>query len=243
MANPQLSPGQQRAKLLDEGRNKFANWTDDEVSAALKAFGSRTRTRLYTVAIAELERRGHTVDGTWVHRKKDEPAPVPQVEMVELLSEGTKADEGKVPFDLLSPDFLDGVSRVLAFGAQRYAPYNWALGIKYSRVYAALQRHLWAFWGGEDNDEETGMPHLWHAGCCLMFLTHYEMNDYEEFNDKPNYQRTETSGSTQEELRRARRLGGEDSESVVTPESRDAHRVQGTHFDRTSEAGLAGGIS
>lgn len=145
------------------------------------------------------------------------------------LTEGTKYDEGKVPMDLLSPYFLLGVSEVLQFGAEKYEPYNWAKGIKYSRVFSALQRHLWAFWAGEDLDEETGLLHLWHAGCCLMFLTHYEMNYdlYKEFNDSPNYQTVATSGDTAQKLSGARGLGGEDPESVVTPESRDAHRVQG----------------
>lgn len=102
------------------------------------------------------------------------------------LTEGTKDDADKVPYDLLSPEFLEGISKVLAYGAKKYEPYNWAKGIKYSRVFAALMRHLWAFHRGETNDKETNMPHLWHAGCCLMFLTHYEAKrrKYREFDDR-----------------------------------------------------------
>lgn len=104
-----------------------------------------------------------------------------------ILPEGTKYDQDKIPLDLLSPYFLEGIAEVLKFGAKKYGPYNWAEGIKYSRVFAALQRHLWAFWRGEELDKETNMPHLWHAGCCLMFLIHYEMfpERYEDFNDIP----------------------------------------------------------
>jgi dATP/dGTP diphosphohydrolase len=106
------------------------------------------------------------------------------------LEEGTKFDDGKVPLDLLSPYFLSGISEVLAFGAVKYEPYNWARGITYRRVYAALLRHLFAFWGGENLDEETGLHHLWHAGCCLMFLTHYEARSdiYKMFDDRPQYE-------------------------------------------------------
>jgi hypothetical protein len=81
-----------------------------------------------------------------------------------------KDDDGKPPFDLLDPEFLSGVAAVLAFGATKYGRHNWRCGIACSRLYAALQRHLNAFWAGEDCDPETGLMHLHHAGCCLMFL-------------------------------------------------------------------------
>jgi hypothetical protein len=105
------------------------------------------------------------------------------------LQEGTKFDDGKVPLDLWSPDALIATAQVLAFGAEKYEPYNWAKGIKYSRVFAALLRHLWAWFRGEQFDSETNLNHLAHAMCCLMFLLHYEMNSplYREFDDRPQY--------------------------------------------------------
>ncbi len=103
------------------------------------------------------------------------------------LVEGTKDDSGKLPLDLWSPYALDETARVLQFGADKYEPYNWAKGIKYSRVFSALLRHLWAFWRGENNDVETKLHHLGHAMCCLMFLLHYEMNydKYHNYDDRP----------------------------------------------------------
>lgn len=101
--------------------------------------------------------------------------------------EGTKYDEGKIPLDLWSPDALMETARVLQFGAEKYEPYNWAKGIKYSRVFSALMRHLWAWWKGQRKDPETGLHHLGHAMCCLMFLLHYEMNrrKYLTYDDRP----------------------------------------------------------
>jgi len=105
--------------------------------------------------------------------------------------QGRKDDDGKVPLDLLSPDFLEGIATVLGYGAGKYAPYNWAKGISYSRVYAAMQRHLNDWWAGEEKDDESEMSHLWHAGCCLMFLIHYHhpnnQEKYKVFDDRPNY--------------------------------------------------------
>lgn len=105
------------------------------------------------------------------------------------LSEGVKHDEAKLPFDLLSPLALEATAQVLQFGAKKYEPYNWAKGIKYSRVFSALCRHLWAWWRGEDADPETRLHHLAHAMCCLMFLLHYELVGkprYEGYDDRPD---------------------------------------------------------
>jgi hypothetical protein len=105
------------------------------------------------------------------------------------LTEGTKFDDGKIPLDLWSPYAINETGRVLGFGAEKYEPYNWVKGIRYSRVFGALLRHLYAFWRGERNDPETGLHHLGHAMCCLMFLLHYEMlkEQYTEYDDRPEY--------------------------------------------------------
>lgn len=51
---------------------------------------------------------------------------------------------------------------------------NWELGMKWGRPYAALRRHMASWWSGEDNDPETGMPHTWHAACCIAFIVAFE---------------------------------------------------------------------
>ena len=113
------------------------------------------------------------------------------------MNGGNKYDGGKVMMQLLPPEALFGTARVLTYGAKKYAPRNWEKGIEYSRVYGALQRHLWAWWNGEINDPESGLPHLDHAGCCLMFLQTFEQRSMEQYNDKPTTPaRAESSGSS-----------------------------------------------
>lgn len=90
------------------------------------------------------------------------------------LSSGNKADQGKPPIHLIPSEFVIGTAKVLEFGANKYAPRNWEKGMSWSRVFSALQRHLWAWNSGEDLDSETGMPHTWHAACCIAFLIAYE---------------------------------------------------------------------
>lgn len=89
-------------------------------------------------------------------------------------SEFKKADGGKPRYDLLPPELLHETARVLEYGAQKYEPNNWAQGADYGRYFAAMQRHLWAWWSGENSDPESDLPHLAHAACCLGFLMAYQ---------------------------------------------------------------------
>lgn len=98
--------------------------------------------------------------------------------------EGRKDDGGKVRYELLPPELLDGVAQILTFGAAKYEDRNWEKGMKWSRAFGAMMRHLWAWWGGQHNDAETGQSHLWHAGCCLAFLIAYEQRKIGE-DDRP----------------------------------------------------------
>lgn len=86
----------------------------------------------------------------------------------------TKFDEEKIRLELVPTELIWAVGSILTFGAIKYAPRNWELGMDWSRVYGALQRHLNAWWSGENKDPETGKSHLWHAGCCIAFLIAYE---------------------------------------------------------------------
>lgn len=51
---------------------------------------------------------------------------------------------------------------------------NWQLGYDWSLSYAAAQRHLTAFWAGEDLDSEFGSKHLiaaaWHCFTMAWFM-------------------------------------------------------------------------
>jgi hypothetical protein len=88
--------------------------------------------------------------------------------------EGRKDDGGKDPWHLMPWDAARAIVKVLAFGAGKYNERNWEKGMAWSRCYSALIRHLTAWWEGEHTDPETGYSHLWHAGCCVVFLIAYE---------------------------------------------------------------------
>ena len=102
----------------------------------------------------------------------------------EIKPTGTalKFDQDKLPLHLLSTEAMNQTAAVLQFGAQKYSEHNWRNGFTWSRPLAAAMRHITAFNDGEDRDPESGLSHLAHAACCIMFLlefekTHPELDD------------------------------------------------------------------
>lgn len=91
----------------------------------------------------------------------------------ETLDGGVKHDESKRRMDLVPTSLVSSVARILELGARKYGDHNWRKGLKWSRVYAALQRHLADFWEGNDLDSESGLPHLYHAACNIAFLIEF----------------------------------------------------------------------
>ena len=100
-----------------------------------------------------------------------------------------KFDQDKLPLNLLSTEAMNQTAAVLAFGAQKYAEHNWRKGFTWSRPLAAAMRHITAFNDCEDRDPESGLSHLAHAACCIMFLLEFEKT-HPELDDrfKPNLQ-------------------------------------------------------
>jgi hypothetical protein len=98
-------------------------------------------------------------------------------------SDGTKHDAEKPRWDLLPFAAVSAVVDVLTFGAKKYAPDNWRTVPEARRRYtAAALRHTVAWWRGERVDAESGLPHLAHAACCLLFLA--ELDEPETSNKK-----------------------------------------------------------
>ena len=108
--------------------------------------------------------------------------------MAEELKEGTKYDGDKTKWDLIPYGALDEVAKVYTGGAKKYDDWNWAKGIKYSRIFAAMMRHLIAFWWYKKriNEEDFGLHHLAHAIWGALTLLHYEQNyeTYKSFDDR-----------------------------------------------------------
>ena len=85
-------------------------------------------------------------------------------------------DEGKTDWNLVPWESVEQIAKVLQFGAKKYNSDNWRSGegFDYTRVLNSLMRHIVAFQKGEDQDPESGLSHLAHAGCNVLFLLYYQ---------------------------------------------------------------------
>lgn len=97
----------------------------------------------------------------------------------------TGGEKGVKPerHDLIPVEALAEVARVYGHGAAKYSAHNWRKGYEWSKSYAAAQRHLQAFWSGEDFDPELGTKHLGNAIFHLMGLIVF-MDEHPEFDDR-----------------------------------------------------------
>ncbi len=94
------------------------------------------------------------------------------------MTKGSKHDEGKPRFDLIDPEFELLLARVLTKGAETYGDNNWQdLEDAEHRYLAACRRHINKFSRGEILDRDSGLPHVVHAACNLMFLNWKENNN------------------------------------------------------------------
>jgi len=99
-------------------------------------------------------------------------------------SPGQKGDAGKLRFDLIPPRSLQDLAHVYTIGAKKYADRNWEKGIAFGRIFGAMQRHAWAWWDGEELDQEDGQHHLAAVAWCAFTLLEY-LRTHREFDDRP----------------------------------------------------------
>lgn len=84
--------------------------------------------------------------------------------------------EGKPGVDQIPAEVLIEWGQVFTYGEQKYGRDNWRQGNDWHEFYGSALRHIFAFWGGEDIDPESGMPHLaqaiWNLGALRYFQLH-----------------------------------------------------------------------
>jgi len=106
----------------------------------------------------------------------------PQKAEVEGVPGSTKFDGDKPMMQLFPLAVAESISKVLTFGAKKYAAHGWKkLPDAIQRYQGALLRHLAALQNGEEFDSDSGLPHIYHIGCNITFLVAFYDKDPEAF--------------------------------------------------------------
>ena len=89
-----------------------------------------------------------------------------------MSTEGFKETQGKLRWSLLPMDALEEVVRVLEYGAcNKYAMDNWKQVPHFGAYMDAIQRHWIAYFiKGEEFDKDSGLSHLAHMMCDVLFV-------------------------------------------------------------------------
>jgi hypothetical protein len=97
-----------------------------------------------------------------------------EVRMVDPETGGMKGSK-PVQLGWIDPLALERVGEVAGFGAEKYEKFNYLKGYDWSLSINALYRHFLRFLDGEDNDPESGLPHMAHAAWqCLALVSFAE---------------------------------------------------------------------
>lgn len=107
-----------------------------------------------------------------------------------LAAGGARFDAGKTRVDLIPAEVLMMLGEIYEMGAKKYDASNWRKGMKWSKVYGPLLRHLYKAWiGKEANDPESGKPHIMHAVWNVIGLAFYMTRpEYARFDDRQDAQ-------------------------------------------------------
>jgi hypothetical protein len=93
---------------------------------------------------------------------------------MDKIVQGVKHDKGKQRYDMLPFDAIEELVKVYTFGVDKYGERNWEKGIVFSRLIAAVFRHIMDWLLRETYDRETGLHHLAHAAWGCLAIVHFQ---------------------------------------------------------------------
>ena len=107
-----------------------------------------------------------------------------EVGSMTALAEFQEGDDNAIYDAIRIADGTGLAAEVLRYGTSKYKLWNWAKGMPWSVCIGCALRHLQAIAFGEKIDFDSGLPHLGHYVCNLIFLAHY-IEHYKEGDDRP----------------------------------------------------------
>lgn len=175
-------------RLVSQERNRIRSQRD-VFSDGYDADHRFVDVGIWTKLDPELDRSVARPFSAYAEEWAPEPEKIDGAEMVTSSTGGTKGRKLE-RYDLIPVGPLAAVAHHYGVGAAKYEDRNWERGFDWSLSYAALHRHLAAFWSGTEIDDDPTLAapslHLaavvFHAFALLQFSAE---DRYAEFDDRP----------------------------------------------------------
>jgi hypothetical protein len=99
-----------------------------------------------------------------------------------VAEKADRFDDNKpmLQYNLLGREVCELEASVWAAGAEKYSPGNWLKGQSTTKAAGSLLRHLTAYLAGEDDDPESGLPHLGHVITCAKILANGQLKGFDD---------------------------------------------------------------
>lgn len=94
-------------------------------------------------------------------------------------------NEGKLRFDLIPPEAVEGLASIYTMGAKKYSDRNWEKGLQLMGCFASLMRHAWKWASGEDLDQESGLHHMDHVAWNAVAISTFFKRGRKDLDDRP----------------------------------------------------------
>lgn len=95
---------------------------------------------------------------------------------VDLSINAVKDKKGKPRMSLILPHAAEALVRIREYGLKKYPDANNWRKVDKADWCDALMRHLMKYLDGEEIDDESGYPHLWHALANLSYMIESDNN-------------------------------------------------------------------
>jgi len=90
-----------------------------------------------------------------------------------LLNQAQRFNDGKLRWSLVYFKGLEPLVRVLEFGAAKYDPNQWKLGLNRTDILESLLRHATDLNDGIEYDADSGLHQIGHIMANAMFLQYF----------------------------------------------------------------------
>ena len=100
---------------------------------------------------------------------------------LKVVQSGTKFDQDKPDLSLIPLIASVEAAKAFMVGEKKYGRYNYCKGHKASQLVSACERHLKAWFDGEEFDPKDGQHHLGSViACAAMILRQQELGTLQD---------------------------------------------------------------